>query len=234
MSNDIRKIQCVPDIKSNKFRKFPRKDLETIFSELSSVAYEVDQKKMNSILNQVKEGKQLNNEQSNYLNNYYVDNFSTLLPKIPKADYNGWIMPVTLCFVILGIILRVKANNSAEGFDLLVVAGLNIIAFVLTVFTAYSSINKSVTEWINRSKILKEDKKHLLNEFSKGRRILSLVCWVIILLIFGFELIMGTNNILGLGNDITSIIALGLAISSDKIVDTLIRNFEVWLKEKAQ
>lgn len=157
-SNDIGQIPGVSDIIANKIRKFPRKDLESIFSELSSVAYEVDQEKMSSILDQVKEGKQLDNEQSVYLNNYYVDNFYSLLPAIPKEDFNSWIIPFAIGFVLLGITMRVATNGSTEGFDMLVIAGLNVIALVLTVFTAYSSIYKTVTEWVMESKILEEDK----------------------------------------------------------------------------
>lgn len=233
-SNDIGHIPGVSDIIANKIRKFPRKDLESIFSELSSVAYEVDQEKMSSILDQVKEGKQLDNEQSVYLNNYYVDNFYSLLPAIPKEDFNSWIIPFAIGFVLLGITMRVATNGSTEGFDMLVIAGLNVIALVLTVFTAYSSIYKTVTEWVMESKILEEDKKRLLGKFSKERRIVLFVCWGIIVAVIISELIMGCKGILGLGNDITAIIALGFAISSEKIVNMCIRFFEVRLKENAQ
>lgn len=233
-SNDIGQIPGVSDIIANKIRKFPRKDLESIFSELSSVAYEVDQEKMSSILDQVKEGKQLDNEQSVYLNNYYVDNFYSLLPAIPKEDFNSWIIPFAIGFVLLGITMRVATNGSTEGFDMLVIAGLNVIALVLTVFTAYSSIYKTVTEWVMESKILEEDKKRLLGKFSKERRIVLFVCWGIIVAVIISELIMGCKGILGLGNDITAIIALGFAISSEKIVNMCIRFFEVRLKENAQ
>lgn len=233
-SNDIGQIPGVSDIKANKIRKFPRKDLESIFSELSSVAYEVDQGKMSSILDQVKEGKQLDNEQSVYLNNYYVDNFYSLLPAIPKEDFNSWIIPFAIGFVLLGITMRVATNGSTEGFDMLVIAGLNVIALVLTVFTAYSSIYKTVTEWVTESKILEEDKKRLLGKFSKARRMVLFVCWGIIVAVIIFELIMGCKDILSLGNDITAIIALGFAISSEKIVNMCIRFFEVRLKENAQ
>ena len=233
-SNDIGQIPGVSDIIANKIRKFPRKDLESIFSELSSVAYEVDQEKMSSILDQVKEGNQLDNEQSVYLNNYYVDNFYSLLPAIPKEDFNCWIIPFAIGFVLLGITMRVATNRSTEGFDMLVIAGLNVIALVLTVFTAYSSLYKTVTEWVMESKILEEDKKCLLGKFSKERRIVLFVCWVIIVAVIIYELIMGYKGILGLGNDITAIIALGFAISSEKIVNMCIRFFEVRLKENAQ
>lgn len=232
-SNDIGKIPGAPDVQANKIRKFPRKDLESIFSELSSVAYESDQGKMNSILNQVKEGKQLDNEQSVYLNNYYADNFCSLLPAVPKEDFNSWIIPFAIGFVVLGIVMRVATNGSTEGYDMLVIAGLNIIALVLTVFTAYSSINKTVTEWITESKILEEDKKRLLGKFTKARRIVFGVCWGIVAVVVIFELIMDCKNTLALGNDITAIVALGFAISSEKIVNMCIRSFEVWLKENA-
>jgi len=233
-SNGIEKLPYTPNIQANKYRKFPRKNLEEIFSELSPAAYEFDQGKMSSILKQVKEGKQLNNEQSIFINNYYLDNFCSLFPDIPKENFNSWIIPFTICFVVLGIVLRAVSNGSKEGLDLLVVAGLNIIAVVFTVFTAYSSVNKTVTEWVKESKILEEDKTRLLKNFSKGKHIISLACWAIVVLVFIFELAMGCHNVLGLGNDITSIIALGLAISSEIIVNALIRHFEMQLKEDVQ
>ena len=116
----------------------------------------------------------------------------------------------------------------------MVIAGLNIIALVLTIFTAYSSINKTVTEWVTESKILEEDKKRLLSQFAKARKRIIFACWGIVAVVIIFELIMGKNNLLGLGNDITSIIALGFAISSEKIVNMCIRFFEMQLKENVQ
>lgn len=76
--------------------------------------------------------------------------------------------------------------------------------------------------------------KRLLGKFSKERRIVLFVCWRIIVAVIISELIMGCKGILGLGNDITAIIALGFAISSEKIVNMCIRFFEVRLKENAQ
>ena len=72
-----------------------------------------------------------------------------------------------------------------------------------------------------------------MGTFTKARRIVFGICWGIVAVVVIFDLIMDCKNILALGNDITAIVALGFAISSEKIVNMCIRSFEVWLKENA-
>lgn len=215
---------------SNKLRNFPRNSLEEIFAKLQPLVYEIEKNQMANILSELKTGKELNSEQFTFINNCYDSHMEELLPELAQEEYNNWIVPLTIAFILVGIICRVSSNKD-PSIALVFVAGINLLAIALTVFVADSLVVKTVKEWVENSSVLEYDKRRLKRTFLMHHRKALFFACAIVALAAIFELIMWFAQLLEIGNDVVSILAFGLAFCSEYVENIMIREYESFIKE---
>ena len=117
--------------------------------------------------------------------------------------------PVSIAVIIFLIILRIVFDG-VEKSDL-IVAGINVIAALLVFASITEQIKNNVTKKLER---LNNPKEIIRREVKSKRRVISSAAYSSFTIIAAVYFIFFRSD---LGNDIFSIISLGLAISDAHI-----------------
>lgn len=128
---------------------------------------------------------------------------------------------ISVLSIAIAIIIVLRWIFNDSGKLLYIVAGINIVAIT---FVLYTIIEKVVNGIINR--IRKSNVPLQIIEREQKRVKLKIWGWNIVIIVVAIIMYFsfGCSN---LGNDIISILALGLSILDDEIVNIIIENHKI-------
>lgn len=128
-------------------------------------------------------------------------------------------IPILSFTIVMIIIIRCIFSNSTKLVYL--VAAINIIAILFVVFTIIYDIKYNVQARIKESGVPIQIQKREIKKISSEIYIISILLSGILTFLY-FSLWCSS-----LGNDIISILALGLSILDDEIVDNISSNIKI-------
>lgn len=128
-------------------------------------------------------------------------------------------IPILSFTIILAIVIRCIFSASPNLTYL--VAAINIIAILFVVFTIVYDIIYNVQERIKESGVPKQIQTREMKKLSSKIYLFSIVITVTLTVLYFF---LWCSS---LGNDVISILALGLSILDDEIVDNISRNIKI-------
>lgn len=214
----------------NKIKKINRNDLGRIFKKLESNAFPYDKNQRDDLLQNIDDGNQLKPEDYDFISQTYSSHINELLPELDRERDNNWIISVTFLYMVIGIVFRL-ALVPYEQLLVLFMGGLSTLAVGLALFVLSGNINRRINAWISQAVILDEDKKVLLSNHSKTKYLVLAITWVVEIVIIIAQFVLYHYELLSIGNDAISILAFGIALSSDNVETFFVRKFEAKLME---
>lgn len=214
----------------NKIKKINRNDLGRIFKKLESNAFPYDKNQRDDLLQNIDDGNQLKPEDYDFISQTYSSHINELLPELDRERDNNWIISVTFLYMVIGIVFRL-ALVPYEQLLVLFMGGLSPLAVGLALFVLSGNINRRINAWISQAVILDEDKKVLLSNHSKTKYLVLAITWVVEIVIIIAQFVLYHYELLSIGNDAISILAFGIALSSDNVETFFVRKFEAKLME---
>ena len=214
----------------NKIKKINRNDLGRIFKKLESNAFPYDKNQRDDLLQNIDDGNQLKPEDYDFISQTYSSHINELLPELDRERDNNWIISVTFLYMVIGIVFRLVLVPY-EQLLVLFMGGLSTLAVGLALFVLSGNINRRINAWISQAVILDEDKKVLLSNHSKTKYLVLAITWVVEIVIIIAQFVLYHYELLSIGNDAISILAFGIALSSDNVETFFVRKFEAKLME---
>ena len=201
-----------------------------IFKKLESNAFPYDKNQRDDLLQNIDDGNQLKPEDYDFISQTYSSHINELLPELDRERDNNWIISVTFLYMVIGIVFRL-ALVPYEQLLVLFMGGLSTLAVGLALFVLSGNINRRINAWISQAVILDEDKKVLLSNHSKTKYLVLAITWVVEIVIIIAQFVLYHYELLSIGNDAISILAFGIALSSDNVETFFVRKFEAKLME---
>lgn len=214
----------------NKIINITKNDLGRIFKKLEPNAFQYDIEQRTALLHSLNTGNRLSEEDYVYIAQTYSTHSNELLPKTDEERDNPWIIPVTLIYALLGIVLRLLLIPYKQPV-LFTMSVLSILAVVLALFVLSGNINTRICSWISQSVLLDVDKKILQSRYRKTRRRVNTAVWLFVAIDVIVQVVLFSIELLDIGNDINSIIAFGIAFFSDNVESFVVKKVEEDLKE---
>ena len=131
-------------------------------------------------------------------------------------DKNISVLSIVIAIIIL---LRCVFNNSENL--LYIVAGINIVAIVFVVYTIIEKVTNNIIDKIKKSSVPKEIIKREVEHARIKIWGWSLAINIIVIILYIF---FWRSN---LGNDIISILALGISILDNEIEKKITENYKI-------
>lgn len=121
--------------------------------------------------------------------------------------------------IVIIIFLRCILNDNDN--IIYIVAGINVVAIIFVVYTIIEKILNNIIDKIKKSKVPEQ----ILNREIASTQVKiwgwSIVIGVIVILVYFWKWCSG------LGNDIISILALGISVLDDEIVKKITDNYKI-------
>lgn len=201
-----------------------------IFKKLEPNAFPYDKNQRDDLLQNIDDGNQLKPEDYDFISQTYSSHINELLPELDRERDNNWIISVTFLYMVIGIVFRLVLVPY-EKLLVLFMGGLSTLAVGLALFVLSGNINRRINAWISQAVILDEDKKVLLSNHSKTKRLVLAITWAVEIVIIIAQFVLYHHELLSIGNDSISILAFGIALFSDNVETFFVRKFEAKLME---
>jgi hypothetical protein len=128
---------------------------------------------------------------------------------------------ISVLSIAIAIIIFLRCILDGNNNIIYIVAGINIVAIIFVVYTIIEKILNNIIDKIKKSKVPEQ----ILNREIAGTQVKiwgwSIVIGVIVILVYFWKWCSG------LGNDIISILALGISILDDEIVKKITDNYKI-------
>ena len=128
---------------------------------------------------------------------------------------------ISVLSIAIAIIIFLRCILNDNDNIIYIVAGINVVAIIFVVYTIIEKILNNIIDKIKKSKVPEQ----ILNREIASTQVK----------IWGWSIVIGVIVILvsfwkwcsGLGNDIISILALGISVLDDEIVKKITDNYKI-------
>lgn len=129
---------------------------------------------------------------------------------------------ISVLSVVIAIIIGLRCMLDGNNKLVFIVAGINIVAMAFVLYTIIEKIVGNITDKIKKSNV---PEQIIIREIKSTRfKIWGVSIGVSVVAIVLYLLCCCS----GLGNDIISILALGISILDDVIVMKVSENYKIW------
>lgn len=128
---------------------------------------------------------------------------------------------ISVLSIAIAIIIFLRCILDGNDNIIYIVAGINIVAIIFVVYTIIEKILNNIIDKIKKSKVPEQ----IINREIASAQVKiwgwSIAIGVIVILVYFWKWCSG------LGNDIISILALGISILDDEIVKEITDNYKI-------
>lgn len=128
---------------------------------------------------------------------------------------------ISVLSVVIAIIILIRCIFNSNENIIYIVAGINIVALVFVIYTIVEKILDNINDKIKESGV----PLRIIKREIKSTR-LKIWCWSIAVSVVVIALYLG-QWCSSLGNDIISILALGISVLDDEIVRKVTDNYKI-------